>query len=47
MNRKLWAKIKKKKRYWERLKKMQGDGVNKSNEYIQVQENYLRLSNQV
>lgn len=33
MNRKLWAKIKKKKRYWERLRKMQGDGISRTREY--------------
>lgn len=47
MNRKLKAKIKKKQRLWERLKKMAERPTSGDEEYLKVQCEYRRLNNQV
>ncbi|XP_076058263.1 uncharacterized protein LOC143035280 [Oratosquilla oratoria] len=47
MNRKLWAKIKKKQRFWMLLKKMmEGREINQG-EYDKLYEEYRRINNQV
>ena len=46
MNRKLWSKIKKKQRLWERLRKAKKEGSTQDS-YRDVETEYRRLNNQV
>ncbi|MPC40213.1 hypothetical protein E2C01_033769 [Portunus trituberculatus] len=46
MNRKLWAKVKRKQRLWERMKKLKQENGS-DREYLETDKNYRRLNNQI
>ena len=46
MNRKLWSKVKKKQRLWERLKNAKTDGTS-VNTCREIEKEYRRVNNQV
>ena len=47
MNRKLWKKIKKKKRLWVRVREMDNQGNNQTRERQEIKMEYNRVNNQV
>ena len=47
MNRKLWKKIKKKKRLWVRVREMDNQGSNQTRERQEIKMEYNRVNNQV
>ena len=47
MKKKLWSKIKKKQRFWMRLKRMNTAGENNTREYSLVDEQYRQINNQI
>lgn len=47
MNKKLWSKIKRKQRLWEKLNQMKEEGGHSEEEILRVQTLYRRTSNQV
>lgn len=48
MNRKLWTRIKKKQRLWTRMKSLKSNlNTSTGNEYLETEEEYRRLNNQI